>query len=599
MKLSDSVSKTYHSGSKIFTEKGLNTLTKFFSNRMNAFYSDNSYTKYTNQKLMQKSQIEMLPDKLKELETQTKLRINAEIQLKTTLKWEEIKEKSLSYHYDQLNAFEKAATKIQKTVRGYLSRLKSDLMLLEIRQLRTDFLIQETSSLSKVCLFYLGDLPKPAAIKLQRATKRFLLRLKYSRLMKCYLYFLEENHKKASEAIKKFLLIQISKEKIRSVLFYNTREKRLTEIRENLALLTLKKFWKKRKLNFRIIRDKLLRLKRKMVALANKQAYQKLLTMAHPAKKDKNPNRSLSLSLDLEEDEEEEETDLVTEPEEGSKINQEENLEELRQKEEAKRIFMEKVTQSKAAYGIYDTKEVVVLPFLQERELNETVSNSLEIHLFEVTDAAYKKTVQAHRLSLPRVRNTAIASFSPANRKRFSSGHSILPPLLLIPANYTEKPSPKPLPRKISNARFMSIPTPCNRHHKPNKKYNQPKFFFPENNFLQKGTISASLKKSEKKSTSTSNKWNIKRRNTQYIPSLDNPSYNPSPWHPIKLNKAILETDTSTHYNISQKKVPSNPVSIASLSSRVIHKNPRQSIGQISNSPTTFGSSEFIQYDLN
>ena len=90
-------------------------------------------------------------------------------------------------------------------------------------------------------------------------------------------------------------------------------------------------------------------------------------------------------------------------------------------------------------------------------------------------------------------------------------------------------------------------------------------------------------------------KMNFARRNSQYTPGLDNSGYSPKQWHPIILDKSMLETNPSTYYAKSHNRVVSNPTSIISFSSAIINKKPRWSIDQISHS--TYGSSEHIQYD--
>lgn len=56
------------------------------------------------------------------------------------------------------------------------------------------------------------------------------------------------------------------------------REKRLVEIKENLAILVVKREWKRRKLTVRILRKKIQRVKRIRIAKINKENFEKYLT---------------------------------------------------------------------------------------------------------------------------------------------------------------------------------------------------------------------------------------------------------------------------------------------------------------------------------
>ena len=125
-----------------------------------------------------------------------------------------IKKNHINYHFEQKKCFEQSAVTIQKMIRGFLCRLKYENILLEIRELRTSFLIQESENISNVCLFYLGMTVKSSAILIQKATKRFIFRRKIFRLMRCYQAYLDEKTKIASNAIRKFILKHANKEKI-------------------------------------------------------------------------------------------------------------------------------------------------------------------------------------------------------------------------------------------------------------------------------------------------------------------------------------------------------------------------------------------------
>ena len=284
------------------------------------------------------------------------------------------------------------------------------------------------------------------------------------------------------------------------------------------------------------------------------------------------------------------------------KISDLELQEAERKKNEIEKLLQEKILNGKLAYGMYDERERVVIPYLQERELNENVSNSLEVHLFETTASVYKKCNLAKRSNFPKIRNTIISSSPQAHHKRFNSGSCFLPPLLLTPVNYTSKDTPKTLPKEIFYARFMSRSKHCkHRGSPPLNSFNmipRPKRFHFENKFMDSTTISISLKQNNKRIASNMKKWMLGRRNSEYTPGLDNSAYTPKKWHPIKLDKSILETNPSTQYARSHQRVGSNPTSIVSFSSGIIFRKKRLSIDQTSNMPSSYeGSTDFIQYD--
>lgn len=570
-----------------------------FNNRMSAFYSDTSFAKFTTQKAKQQSDCNSLPQKLSELHSQSLLAAHASLNYSTEEKWQSIKRNAIKSHLNAKNSFEKAAITIQRVVRGHLCRIKIEEFIVQTRELRTNFLLQETEKISNLCLFHFGLIAEAAAIKLQRAVKRFLVRLRFLSLIKCYNAYLDEKSKNASNKVRSFCQIQICKQKLADLTFLIYKGKKLREIRENLAFISLKKFWRKRKLSFRIIKDKLLRLKRKRTALANKEAYQKMLTSA--GKSGKSPlMKSLTKTTTVDYENEDGEAPAEVVAVENQEVVKEENEEEAQKRILEENAQQEKLLNSKLAYGLYDIRNVIIIPFLQERELNETVSNSLEVHLFENTASIYNKSNAAHRTQLPKIRNTIITSSPQAHHKRLSIGDSSLPPLLLLSSNYTSKANPRPLPREISHAPFMSEEKTC-KHRNQEVVSLKPKRrnLHSENRFLQDSTVSNLLKKSEKKILSTLRKWSLGNRNAEYTPGLDNSSYTPKRWQPIKLDRSILETGTSTQYVRSHHRVGSNPTSFISFSSGIMVRNTRQSIEQISLSPSHGEASmDRIPYDF-
>lgn len=522
-----------------------------FCNRMNAFFADTSYAKHEKVKQIKEKTLNSLNDKYLELEQQEKVKVLASIARKTTEKWNQIKKTAISQHFVQQKTMETAAVSIQRHVRGFLTRIKVEFHILELRQIRTDYLIQKTQEISKVCLFHLGDCVAAAAILIQKSLKRYIFRLKLYRLIRIYYSFMEAKSKIASDTIRKFLLKFACKEKIESILFEKHKERRLNIIKENLAVLKVKKFWKSRKMNFRILKDKILRLKRRKTALANKEKFSKMLT--NSSKTDKNPiMRSLTKSYTFEYSEDEE-VELPENAEARQKaIEEMERIE--KEKEEAKKIFQEKVSISKIAHGMKDHKNPVVIPFLQERELSEIVTSSLEVRLYETTFSSAQKMRKFDRTVFPQIRNTQISSPNKVWQKRLSVQCDILPPLLLTDKKYSqklEKNNENLL--EIKEFNVNSHKSKCKRHFESQSPNYQPnphhRHFVLRKQFLSKDTVANMMKKEVKKEKTSNGKiWKMGRRYSDYVSGIDNSSFEKKPWKPLKLDRSILETNASTQF---------------------------------------------------
>lgn len=543
-----------------------------FYNRMNAFFADTSHAKHDKVKQMKEKTLNSLNDKCSELEQQEKKKMLASITRKTTEKWNEIRKSLIKDHFSRQRAMETAAIIIQKHIRGYQVRKKIEYEILELREIRTNFLIQQAEQISKVCLFHMGDLVTSAATKIQKSLKRYMIRLKLYRLIRIYYSYMEAKSKEASNLIRKFLLKFACKEKIESILFEKFREGRLRIIKENLAMLKVKKFWKNRKLNFRILKDKILRLKRRKTALANKEKFSKMLT--NNSKVDKSPiMRSLTKSISLEYSEDED-VELPENAEARQKaIEEMERLE--KEKQEARKLMEEKIAIAKLAYGMKDKKNAVVIPFLQERELGEIVTSSLEVRLYETTFSSAQKMRKFDRTAFPQIRNTQISSPNKVWQKRLSTQCEVLPPLLM-----TDKKSSQKIERKSEHLKQIqefsvnSHKSKCKRHDEVQSPNYQPnphhRHFVLRKQFLSKDTVAHMMKKEERRVKDSSVKvWKMGRRFSEYVSGIDNSNFEKKPWKPLKLDRSILETNASTQFasgNIKMHmRVNSDPTSNFSL----------------------------------
>lgn len=580
-------------------EKSWHGNAQLFNNRMNAFFSDTSYTKHKKAQDAKKNIYTALIQKEAQLCKQTTKAIQASISLRTAEKWINITNQSFKYHYDQEKVQEQAALTIQRHFRGFWTRVCIEDFIIQQREKRVKHFVNESIDISNRCLFDLGLYAKEFTIILQRAMRRFLLRLKYYRMIRAYNAYIEAKQGAASVVIKKFLLKAVCRERIDEMIYMIRREKKLLRIRKNLAIISLRKFWKKRKLSFKIIKDKLLRLKRKRSALAKKEEFQKMLT--NPGiKRERGFIRSYTMTTYNDEDDEEVDGENAENQAEKQR-QKEEAMRMQKEQEEVKKFIKEKADIGRAAYGIKEEKQKVIIPYLQERELNENVVNSLEIRLYEATESKLKKSIINERKNVPRMRNLAINTSPKASHKHFPSNECSLPPLLLIPTNYIEKPSPRQLPNEIEYAHFMSTSKHCKHRTRSQHLTFQPNpekaHFQVFNRFLISTTTSSMMKKTEKRKTDYNAHWNNTQRQYDYTPSLDNPAYTPQHWKPIELDRNMLGRSMMTHYSRSPNKGISNPTSIISFSSGIMNQNKRRSMGFISNSMSTYeGSTEQIPY---
>jgi len=117
---------------------------------------------------------------------------------------------------------------------------------------------------------------------IQNAFKRFRLRKKLDTFFYCYKQLLSQRKKEAGHFIQRALTVFVAKLKIERRKWEIWREGKLKEIRERLAIINIKKYWKRKKLSVRIIRERIKRIKRRRMAMKNKQNYIRYIAMMNP-----------------------------------------------------------------------------------------------------------------------------------------------------------------------------------------------------------------------------------------------------------------------------------------------------------------------------
>lgn len=164
----------------------------------------------------------------------------------------------------------KAAVKIQKVVKGYLLRKSIEEEWFNMKTNRFIDLINDINSSHKKYLYLVGRLPIIAAITLQRAIRRHFFYLKIQRISKTYQVILflkeQENYKK----IRNLIPIFFAKDIIKGLKRERYVKKKLVAIRKKLCLITIKNYFAREKISWKIVRIRIRKYKRNMKMAPNK-----------------------------------------------------------------------------------------------------------------------------------------------------------------------------------------------------------------------------------------------------------------------------------------------------------------------------------------
>lgn len=372
----------------------------------------------------------------------------------------------------------------------------------------------------------------------------------------CYELWLREREEIVCNYLRQSLLGFICRVKRAYLVFLEYRVKRLVEIKRNLAILTVKKIWRAKKLSFKILKEKFIRIKRRKAAMQNKEAYQKYLSsMGGPGKKDTKPGTASSRDL--------QENPVNEEKGEGNE-NQEEEDKEYKEaqriKEMIEKKIKEKVSMSKMAYGIGGVTTKVVMPMMQEKALAESLDNdALQSKLLHLTASVFAKGRNLDRNKIPDIcRNLQISTPRAVNHRKHSQEIN-LPPLLIISPPETSRPTFSEVSIKpIIDAHFLSTTISSENKQEPqiisewerreierNAKKRQTRHRLHYNHHEEDPETQEEPQRTTKefKPKERVSHWiPVARRFSSYIPGLDNTFYTPKKWSPLPLNRRILNT---------------------------------------------------------
>ncbi|CAG9311578.1 unnamed protein product [Blepharisma stoltei] len=237
-------------------------LQRGFTSESLPHYNSFSMEKFTNQKKKQRlREAKLAKEKIHLSVRQEKRRLEelefrASMELKKTLV-NELNKKCIEENNKQL-----AAVKIQKIARGWLVRNKFDDMIIQHRKRLTDFNIS-TMDTEITYQFYHSKQCNGAAIVIQEHYKRYLFKCKLQRLKRGYLHFCSDKKSQAERLIKRTIKIFISKIRVIEARVIYERNKKLREIRERLAILTIKDYWTKNNLQAKSIKRRFRHHKRR------------------------------------------------------------------------------------------------------------------------------------------------------------------------------------------------------------------------------------------------------------------------------------------------------------------------------------------------
>jgi hypothetical protein len=281
---------------------------------------------------------------------------------------------------------------------------------------------------------------------IQKAFKRYRFRKKLDAFFDCYKQLLRQRKEQAGRFIQKALTVFVAKLKIERRKWEIWREGRLKEIRERLAIIKIKKYWKKKKLSVRIIRDRIKRIKRRRMAMKNKQNYIRYIAMmnapssnprASPPSADSKPSssrtqsrtsspdtitpkRQVSLRAETPGFDPQDKLALssVTSVSESDHNSEVDNLEKLA------RVYREKMKLVKVSYNIPPIPpKKDVMPYFQEKSIKESFAFYSGSNYSSNTYASIDKTRCSIRSSIEsRTRNLIINTPPVIHQKRTYTG---------------------------------------------------------------------------------------------------------------------------------------------------------------------------------
>ena len=226
-------------------------------------------------------------------------------------------------------------------------------------------------------IYKLGSKPEKAANVIQRFVKMLLFKFKIRRILKVYNVLRAEKVEEMNNNARKCLRMLWAKNILAQIKFELYKAKRLKEIREKLAIISVRNYWRKIKFTFKIIMQKIKKFNR---MIRNEQRLSKPIINGVTANKknENNPQKmdylivtneipnhySSKGSLNMSD------FDSATENEEGKegKDDVESLTSEINRKIEEER--QGRIANARLAYNLPKVKEPTnVLPYLYQKDI--------------------------------------------------------------------------------------------------------------------------------------------------------------------------------------------------------------------------------------
>lgn len=155
-----------------------------------------------------------------------------------------------------------AAIKLQRFFRKYMIRISLDIDMIQKRRQILDKHLNDLEDFSNYCYMLVGKVAKINAMLIQRAYKRRVFLKKIQRISQVYYTFKAIREEKTEKKIKIYLKSFVCTEKINWLKYLEYRERKLGKIRRKLSLIKIKQIIRREKINIRLIKFKIRKLKR-------------------------------------------------------------------------------------------------------------------------------------------------------------------------------------------------------------------------------------------------------------------------------------------------------------------------------------------------
>jgi hypothetical protein len=205
-------------------------------------------------------------------------------------------------------------------------------------------------------MFNVGKMPEISAVLIQKAYKRYKARCYFSRLMETYKAIQLQKEEENFKNLRRKLTVLIAFHKKKNRKFEKMRREKLLVIKEKLALLKIKNFFKKLGLSSSVILEKIKKYKRRLRAMVKRKTLKlEALMIENPNPNEEDLKKIENLEIGSEEDFETTTSDREAE----------ERAQMMRKMEEERKV---KIKFGKIAYNLRDLKlpKILTSRFHQE-----------------------------------------------------------------------------------------------------------------------------------------------------------------------------------------------------------------------------------------